>query len=147
MKTPSTKTPTLSQSTKRLQQHTWRSSASTSLPKESSVTTKAAKSKSTTEEARSITQSLRRTQALLAQELERVSHVTDVIDQDGQLLERTAAHHHQLKSTVQDAGSALRTLKYQKRKAAIIWWTSITVYTMVVLYILFARLRIPFLLW
>ena len=103
--------------------------------------------KSATEEARSITQSLRRTQTLLAQELERVSHVTDVIDHDGQLLERTATHHHQLKHTVHDAGSALRMLKYQQRKAAIIWWTSIAVYSIVFLYVMWARIRIPFVLW
>jgi uncharacterized protein YaaR (DUF327 family) len=103
--------------------------------------------KSTADEARSITTSLRRTQALLQHELERVSHVTDAIDQDGQVLSQTKSHQRAMKDTVKGAKAALRNLQLQQRKEMLVLTASVAFFYAVVLYVVWTRIRIPFLLW
>ena len=102
---------------------------------------------STVDEARSITTSLKRTQTLLQMELERVSHVTDAIDHDGQLLSQTKSHQRQMTSTVKGATAALRNLQLQQRKEQIVLMTSIVFFYTVVFYVIWTRIRIPFLFW
>jgi hypothetical protein len=102
---------------------------------------------STADEARSITKSLRRTQALLSQELERVSHVSGAIDEDGKMLQKTKTHQHSMNDTVKGANSALRNLQLQQRKEHLILMTSVFFFFAVALYVLWTRIRIPFLLW
>jgi hypothetical protein len=102
---------------------------------------------STADEARSITKSLRRTQALLVQELERVSHVSDAIDEDGKLLQKTKTHQHIMNDTAKGANAALRNLQLQQRKETLVLMTSVFLFYAVALYVLWTRIRIPFLLW
>ena len=102
---------------------------------------------STADEARSITKSLRRTQALLAQELERVSHVSEAIDEDGKLLQKTKTHQHIMNDTAKDANAALRNLELQQRKETLVLMTAVFFFYAVAFYVLWTRIRIPFLLW
>ncbi|KAI2502965.1 hypothetical protein MHU86_11470 [Fragilaria crotonensis] len=80
---------------------------------------------STADEARSITKSLRRTQALLSQELERVSHVSEAIDEDGKLLQKTKTQQHIMNDTAKDANAALRNLQLQQRKETLVLMTAV----------------------
>ena len=106
---------------------------------------KTKKPSSTADEARSITKSLRRTQALLSQELERVSHVSEAIDEDGMLLQKTKTHQHVMKDTTKGANSALRNLQLQQRKENLVLMTAVFFFYAVALYVLWTRIRIPFL--
>jgi hypothetical protein len=103
--------------------------------------------KSTADEARSINKSLLRTQALLQQELERVSHVSEAIDHDGQVLEKTKTHQYTMNDAVKGANAALRNLQLQQRKENLILMTSVFIFYAVAIYVLWTRIRIPFIFW
>mmetsp|Transcript_22862 Transcript_22862/g.32728 ORF Transcript_22862/g.32728 Transcript_22862/m.32728 type:complete len:144 (-) Transcript_22862:87-518(-) len=102
---------------------------------------------STADEARSITKSLRRTQNLLSQELHRVAHVSEAIDADGKLLGDTKETHLVMNDTVKGANAALRNLELQKRKETLVLTGSMVFFFLVVAYVLWTRIRIPFILW
>lgn len=102
------------------------------------------KKKSTADEARSITTSLRRTQTLLQQELERVSHVANALDADGQLLSQTHGHQHVMNDTVKGANAALRNLQLQQRKEFIVLMAAVAFFYAVAAYVLWTRIPMPF---
>jgi hypothetical protein len=102
---------------------------------------------STADEARSITKSLRRTQALLSQELNRISHVSEAIEGDGKLLEKTKTHQHTMNDTVKGANAALSNLQLQQRKEKLVLMGATFFFYAIALYVLWTRIRIPFLLW
>lgn len=99
---------------------------------------------STADEARSINASLRRTQVLLQQELERVTNVTEAIDVDGKLLNQTKSHQHNMNDTVRGANAALRNLKLQQRKEFLVLMASILCFYGAAAYVLSTRIVIPF---
>ena len=99
---------------------------------------------STADEARSINASLRRTQVLLQQELERVTNVTEAIDVDGKLLNQTKSHQHNMNDTVRGANAALRNLKLQQRKEFLVLMASILCFYGAAAYVLSSSIVIPF---
>lgn len=111
------------------------------------------KSKSTSpsataaQEAREITSSLRRTKTMMQQELSRISNVSESIDQDGIKLNQTKDQHMGMKGGIKGAKGSLNRLKLKEREDEIIFWASILFFYIVVLYVLWTRIRIPFLLW
>mmetsp|Transcript_5216 Transcript_5216/g.9019 ORF Transcript_5216/g.9019 Transcript_5216/m.9019 type:complete len:140 (-) Transcript_5216:703-1122(-) len=105
------------------------------------------KSGSTADEARSINKSLRRTQALLQQELERVSHVSEAIDSDGKLLNQTKDHQRDMNETVKGANAALRNLQLQQKKEFLILMASVVFFYLVAGYALWTRIPLPLISW
>ena len=104
-------------------------------------------SASAREEARGIADSLLRTKAIMKQELERVSHVTDAIGSDGAMLRGTRETHEGTGNTVGGAKRALRALKAQERRDTGLLWASVAFFYLAALYVFWTRVRIPFLLW
>ena len=100
--------------------------------------------KSTADEARSIQNSLQRTQTLLQQELERVSHVSEAIDEDGKLLNQTQTHQLTMNDTVKGANAALRNLQLQKRKEFLVLSAAVLFFYTTVGYVLWTRIPLPF---
>mmetsp|Transcript_33425 Transcript_33425/g.50419 ORF Transcript_33425/g.50419 Transcript_33425/m.50419 type:complete len:117 (+) Transcript_33425:242-592(+) len=105
------------------------------------------KPSSAADDARSVTKSLFRTQALLQQELERVSHVSNAINEDGNMLSKTKSHQHEMNDTTKGANTALRNLKIQQQKEKIVLILSFAFFFATALFVLWTRVRIPFLLW
>ena len=56
-------------------------------------------------------------------------------------------YQRQMTTTVKGATAALRNLQLQQRKEHIVLMTSIGFFYTVVLYVVWTRIRIPFLLW
>ena len=103
--------------------------------------TPTAKSSSrTADDARAIEKSLRRSQKLLQHELERVSHVSQAIEEDGRVLGATKAHHLEMKDSVKDAKGALRGLQLQQQKERLILLSAVAFYAVVVMYVLWTRI-------
>jgi hypothetical protein len=99
------------------------------------------------QEARDITASLRRTKAMMQQELHRISHVSDTISQDGIKLKMTEEEHLSLRGGIRGAKGSLSKLKLKEKEEAIIFWASVVFFYMVALYVLWTRIRIPFFFW
>ena len=91
----------------------------------------------TAHEAAAIQQSLARTQTLLQHELGRVSAVSHVIDQDGQLLGDTKETHASL--NVRNASQALKNLQQAQQREERILWASIVFFVLVLGHILWVR--------
>jgi hypothetical protein len=94
----------------------------------------------TADDARSITTSLQRSQKLLQHELERVSHVTEAIQEDGKLLGATTSHHHELANVAGSANKALRQLELEKQKERLVFLAAVFFYVLVVVYVLWTRI-------
>jgi hypothetical protein len=101
-------------------------------------------SSNTASEAANIQKSLHRTQALLKNELERVSQVASAIDDDGKMLQDTMTDQQSL--NVSSAKKALTSLQRAQQREQRVLMASIIFFYGVVFYILWCRLliRIPF---
>ena len=99
----------------------------------------------TASEAAAIQASLRRTQILLQNELERVEKVGRAIDSDGKLLEESKTDQESL--NVSKAKSALTSLQRAQQREQRLLMLSVTFFWTVVFYVLWCRIliRIPFL--
>ena len=99
----------------------------------------------TASEAAAIQESLRRTQMLLQNELERVEKVGRAIDSDGKLLEESKTDQQSL--NVSKAKSALTALQRAQRREQRVLMLSVAFFWTVVFYVLWCRvlIRIPFL--
>ena len=82
---------------------------------------------------------------MMKTELERVAHVSEAIDADGKTLQSTKDEHYGMKSTVKGAKGSLTMLQIQERKESIVFWSAVSFFYSVVLYVLWTRIRIPFL--
>jgi hypothetical protein len=101
-------------------------------------------SSNTASEAANIQKSLHRTQALLKNELERVSQVASAIEDDGKMLQETMSDQQTL--NVSSAKKALTSLQRAQQREQRVLMASIVFFYGVVFYILWCRLliRIPF---
>ncbi len=99
----------------------------------------------TASEAAAIQESLRRTQALLQNELERVEKVGRAIDSDGKLLAESKTDQQLLNAS--KAKSALTSLQRAQQREQRILMLSVAFFWTVVFYVLWCRvlIRIPFL--
>lgn len=104
---------------------------------ETHTTQHATMTTTTAHEAAAIQQSLARTQTLLQHELGRVSAVSHVIDQDGQLLGDTKETHASL--NVRNASQALKNLQQAQQREERILWASIVFFVLVLGHILWVR--------
>ena len=99
------------------------------------------------QEAKDITSSLRRTKIMMQQELNRISNVSESIDNDGKVLKMTKDEHLGLKGGIKGAKGSLGRLKLKEKEDEIVFWASVGFFYAVVLYVLWTRIRIPFLMW
>lgn len=99
----------------------------------------------TASEAAAIQESLRRTQTLLQNELERVDKVGRAIDSDGKLLEESKTDQQSL--NVSKAKSALTSLQRAQKREQRVLMLAVAFFWTVVFYVLWCRvlIRIPFL--
>ena len=103
---------------------------------------KAKGSSSTASEAQAIQKSLMRTQMLLRNELQRVSHVQNAIDEDGNVLQHTMDQHKSLNTkSAQKALTALQRAQQQEQRVLM---ASITFFFVVAFYILWSRILLRF---
>jgi hypothetical protein len=95
-------------------------------------------------EARSVSASLTRTKGMMKQELERLSYVSSKIDKDGYLLRDATEDHRSLGSVVKGARRTLGVLQRQDLKETVALWCAVSFFYVVVLFILWNRIGIPF---
>ncbi|KAL7446650.1 hypothetical protein ACHAXM_011303 [Skeletonema potamos] len=105
----------------------------------------AASSSSATHQAKSVTTTLLRTKEMMQQELERVSTLNTTINDDGALLNDAKEEHIGMGGTMKGAKGALSKLGRQDVRDAIILRCALVFYWMVVVYVLWSRIKIPFL--
>jgi hypothetical protein len=110
-------------------------------------TTHSVSKSSAAEDAKLITRSLQRTKNMMHQELNRLNAVSETIDKDGKILNQTKDEHLSMKGGIQGAKGSLGKLKLKEREDQIIFWSSVIFFYFVVLYVLWTRIRIPFLVW
>ena len=96
------------------------------------------------EEAKKITESLRRTKQRMSQELHRVTEVTKVLDDDAMYLDDTKKDHSGFQDTNKGASYALRRLKMQEKRDDLIFWFSLVFYCLVAFYVIWCRLPVVF---
>ena len=108
---------------------------------------KDASSNNAAQEARDITSSLRRTKTMMQQELDRMFNVTETIDRDGQMLQETKDEHIVMKGGIKGAKGSFARLKLKDKEDDIIFWSSVVFFYIAVFYVLWTRIRIPFLMW
>jgi len=104
---------------------------------------KAKKPKSSTaSEAQRIQKSLLKTQHLLKNELNRVSTITNAIEEDGDILQQTMDHHKSLNT--KNAHQALTALQRAQAHEQRVLNASVFVFGIVVLHIVWSRVLIKF---
>ena len=103
--------------------------------------------KSAAEEARSINESLLRTKQMMHSELGRMSHVKDAIQSDENALKNIQEDQMGMGGAVKGAKGALGQMSRQDREEAVVLIVSIIIFALSALYVVWTRIRIPFLLW
>ncbi len=99
------------------------------------------------DEAKAKTSSLMRTKEMMKNELQRVSDVSSALQDDEKKLKDTRAEHERMGGGVKDARYALGWLKVKEKEDVIVFWSAVVFFYCVVLYVMWTRIRIPFLLW
>ena len=102
-------------------------------------------SSSATHQAQSVTTALLRTKDMMQQELERVSTLNTTINDDGALLHDAKEEHVGMGGTMKGAKGALGKLGRQDVRDAIVLRCALVFYWIVVVYVLWSRIKIPFL--
>ena len=100
---------------------------------------------SATHQAQSITTSLLRTKNMMAQELNRVSTLNTTINDDGTLLNTAKDEHTNMGGTMKSTKGVMKRLGRQDVRDAVILRCAIIFYWLVVIYVLWTRIKIPFL--
>jgi len=99
-------------------------------------------SSTTATEAQAIQKSLLRTQNLLRNELERVSHLGNAIEEDGKVLQSTMEDHKSLNT--KNARKALTGLERAQRQEQQILMLSVSFFFLVAFYVMWSRVLIKF---
>eukprot|EP00934_Nitzschia_sp_Nitz4_P004950 Nitzschia sp. Nitz4//scaffold397_size11424//10631//11035//NITZ4_009045-RA/size11424-processed-gene-0.7-mRNA-1//-1//CDS//3329550296//4940//frame0 len=99
-----------------------------------------ANTSSTASEAQSIQKSLMRTQDLLKNELQRVSHLGSAIEEDGHVLLQAMDQHKSINT--RNAQKALTALQRAQRHEQRVLMSSVFFFLLVAFYILWARVLI-----
>lgn len=98
-------------------------------------------------DAKTITKSLLRTKSLLSQELDRVNQISTNLESDENVLNETKETGDSLSEVIFGAKGALRSLQNQEQREHVVLMASVVFFYLCVLYVVFSRIRIPFLLW
>ena len=95
--------------------------------------------------AQSITSSLLNTKSMMEQELSRVSSLSSTIQEDGDLLKDAKSEHVGMGGTMKGAKGTLNKLKRQDLRDAFVLKVAVIFYWTVVAYVLWSRIKVPFL--
>lgn len=98
-----------------------------------------------TVQAMSITASLLRTKEMMAHELDRVAALDSTINEDGALLNDAKEEHLGMGGTMKGARGVMKRLGRQDVRDAMILRCAIVFYWFAVVYVLWSRIKIPFL--
>jgi len=101
----------------------------------------------TAQEENGVTDSYLRINHMMKQELERVSAVSSAIDSDGSLLREAKEDQKGMTGVVKGARGTLWLLKAQEMRETIVLWCAVVFFYAAALYVLWTRVKIPFLLW
>ena len=101
---------------------------------------KSSSNNNTASEAQKIQKSLLKTKHLLQNELHRVTNITNVIEEDGHILEKTMDEHKSLNT--KKAQSALTSLERAQQHEQRVLNGSIFIFILTVLYIIWCRVLI-----
>lgn len=82
---------------------------------------------------------------MMAQELDRVSTLNTTINDDGALLSDAKTEHAGMGGTMKGARSVMKKLGRQDVRDAIVLRCAIIFYWVVVVYVLWSRIKVPFL--
>jgi len=96
----------------------------------------------TASEAQKIQNSLLKTQHLLKNELHRVSNITNIIEEDGYILQQTMDEHKSLNT--KKAEHALTSLERAQQHERRVLNISILIFALTVFYIMWCRVLIKF---
>lgn len=99
-------------------------------------------SSTTASEAQKIQKSLLKTQQLLKNELNRVSNITNVIEEDGNILQQTMDEHKSLNT--KKAQKALTSLERAQQHEQRLIYLSILFFGVTVFYIMWVRVFVKF---
>ena len=116
------------------------SSLSSSRRKNNKSSSNNSNNNNTASEAQKIQKSLLKTKHLLQNELHRVTNITNVIEEDGHILEKTMDEHKSLNT--KKAQSALTSLERAQQHEQRVLNGSILIFILTVLYILWCRVLI-----
>lgn len=100
---------------------------------------------SATHQAQSVTNALLRTKNMMQQELERVSALSTTIYDDGALLSGAREEHVGMGGAMKGAKGMLKKLGRQDVRDAFILRCAVVFYWLVVAYVLWSRIKVPFL--
>ena len=115
------------------------------LGKPTNTNNQSADKTSATHQAQSITTSLLRTKNMMSSELERISTLNTTITDEGALLSSTKDEHAGMGGTMKGAKGVMNKLGRQDIRDAFILKCAIILYWMVVGYVLWSRIKVPFL--
>ena len=88
-----------------------------------------------------------RINAMMRHGLETLSEVSTAIDDDGKSLRHAKDNQMITGGTVKASRSALWTLRSQEMRETVVLWCAIAFFYSVALFVMWTRVRIPFLLW
>ncbi|KAL7548030.1 hypothetical protein ACHAWF_011366 [Thalassiosira exigua] len=96
-------------------------------------------------QARSVTEALLRTKDVLSRELDRVAALDGTIREDGERLRGAREEHAGMGGTMRGARGVMRRLGRQDVRDAVILRCAIAFYWATVAYVLWSRIKVPFL--
>lgn len=99
------------------------------------------------QEAHQITTSLLRTKHMLEQNLDATHGTSNALESDSQALKQAKEGQSEIVNSTKGAKGALRALKRQDVQERVVLVCAVGFYCLVVVYVLWTRIRIPFLLW
>eukprot|EP00814_Leptocylindrus_danicus_P011170 CAMPEP_0116017850 /NCGR_PEP_ID=MMETSP0321-20121206/8300_1 /TAXON_ID=163516 /ORGANISM="Leptocylindrus danicus var. danicus, Strain B650" /LENGTH=216 /DNA_ID=CAMNT_0003488135 /DNA_START=125 /DNA_END=775 /DNA_ORIENTATION=- len=99
------------------------------------------------QEAHQITTSLLRTKHLMEQNLDRTQETSSALESDAQALKQAREGQSDIVHSTKGAKGALRALKRQDVQERVVLICAVGFYCIVALYVLWTRIRIPFILW
>mmetsp|Transcript_7179 Transcript_7179/g.10570 ORF Transcript_7179/g.10570 Transcript_7179/m.10570 type:complete len:217 (+) Transcript_7179:226-876(+) len=99
------------------------------------------------QEAHQITTSLLRTKHLMEQNLDRTQETSSALESDAQALKQAREGQSDIVHSTKGAKGALRALKRQDVQERVVLICAVGFYCIVALYVLWTRIRVPFLLW
>uniref|UniRef100_A0A7R9YW39 Sec20 C-terminal domain-containing protein n=1 Tax=Pseudictyota dubia TaxID=2749911 RepID=A0A7R9YW39_9STRA len=99
------------------------------------------------QEESDVTDSFLRINSMMKQGLDRVSAVSDAIDSDGNILKNAKEEQKGMTGVVKGARGTLWVLRAQEMRETVVLWCAVVFFYASALYVLWTRVKIPFLLW
>jgi len=96
----------------------------------------------TANESSYVNDSLQRTKQMMRAEIERMSHVTNTIDIDGETINNTKDQHVRMEDLVKNSKTTLSKIKKQDKEDFFVFIASVVFFVCVVIHVCLTRLAI-----